>query len=135
MKIQDLKIGNLVKWDINENCVVEEILEKSAHLKGVRDGKEFIVNASIGSIEGIPIDDEFLINKANFVMPGNLYIYYGKDLITTLRLIPSNDEYFYPQILQEPELSSDDYQIIGLPRIQYIHELQNLLYTLFKIEI
>jgi len=135
MKIQDLRIGNLVKWDINEGCVVEEILEKSAHLKWVRDGKEFVVNASIGSIEGMPINEEFLINKANFVMTGNYYIYYGGDLITSLRLIPSNDEYFYPQIYQEPELSSEDYQIIGLPRIQYKHELQNLLYTLFKIEI
>lgn len=134
---KDFRIGNLVNWDMYENCVVGGIIayqltKDTLHLTGIRDGKEFIVNAAIGDVKPIKLTDEYLINKSNFLMIGNYYVFYSEDLVTSLRLIPSNDGYFYPQIFQEPEMSNESEQAVCLTRIKFIHELQNLIYTLFK---
>lgn len=62
----DFRIGNLVDWDMYKNLVVEGIIayqniKDTLHLKGYHDGRQFIVNASIGSIVPIELTDEVLL--------------------------------------------------------------------------
>lgn len=42
----------------------------------------------------------------------------------------ANEIYFYPQLHKQAELSCDDNQCIGLNRIQFVHQLQNMYFCL-----
>lgn len=37
---------------------------------------------------------------------------------------------YYPILVQEPEMSSEEAQVINLHKIQYLHQLQNLYFAL-----
>ena len=128
---QDLRINNLVQDDSSRNAIVKAISSNTVKLTAV-NGVYRCESFEDSRIFGIQLTDEYLINKASFLMVGNHYIFHSEDLVTSLRLIPSNDGYFYPQIFQEPEMSNESEQVICLHRIEFIHELQNLIYTIFK---
>jgi len=46
-----------------------------------------------------------------------------------LEIIPSNG-YWYPVIAQVPEMSHEEEQRVSINRIEFVHELQNLIYVL-----
>ena len=48
-----------------------------------------------------------------------------------LELIESNDGYFYPMIVQPPELSCDREQCVSVKRLQTVLELSNLIKVIF----
>lgn len=52
-----------------------------------------------------------------------------------LELTPSAEGYWYPVYAQYAELSSEDEQRVSLNRIQYLHELENLVWVLKGIKL
>ena len=128
---KDLRINNLVNDESNRNAIVNSISSNTVRLTAV-NGVYRCESFEDSRIFGIKLTDEYLINKASFLMLCDYYVFYSEDLVTSLRLIPSNDGYFYPQIFQDPEMSNESEQAICLTRLDFIHELQNLIYTLFK---
>jgi len=77
--------------------------------------------------EPIPLTEEWLL-KSGF---NNLNYGYelAIELDRLLQLVVSNGDY-YPQLIQLPEMSGLDSQVVSLNSINYIHELQNLWYVL-----
>ena len=51
------------------------------------------------------------------------------ELDRLLQLVVSNGDY-YPQLIQLPEMSGLESQVVSLNLINYVHELQNLWYVL-----
>lgn len=134
LNTKDLRIENLVQDSNDRLAIVNTISSNTARLTAL-NGSYIFETFRDDAIKGVKLTDELLINKAKFLMVGNHYVFHSEDLITSLLLIPSEDGYFYPQIFQEPEMSNEREQAVCLHRIEFFHELQNLLYTHFKTEI
>lgn len=89
-------------------------------------------------IHPIPLTEDIL-SKAGFKLDNNKNYWLSLlDLDKHLDLI-CVDGYYYPQLVQEPELSCDSLSIVSLNRITSLHELQNLFKILtgndLKIEV
>ena len=87
---------------------------------------------STETFEPIVITNTFLVlnkfsedNNGHFWL--NLQTHY-------LELIPMSDGY-YPVYVQLPEMSSEAEQKVGMNKINYVHQLQNLHYCLTGIEL
>jgi len=129
--IKDFKIGNLVNWDIYENLVVEGIIayqfqKDSLHLKGLKDGKEFVVNASIGNVEPIKLTDEFILENGFEKVGNRLQEKVDIKKYATIRLCDVLKDGNYTV-----SIGDDDFGV-ALQEIKYVHEFQNLIYTLLK---
>jgi len=139
LQIKDVRIGNLFDWDINETCVVEGIIgyqltKDTLHLKGNRFGKPFIVNAAIGDVNPIKLNI-YWFDKFGFQLLKNRYVLYSEDGTSSIILTEINDGFFYPSFCQEPEISTQSEQIVSFKRIEFVHELQNLVYSLIGKEL
>lgn len=139
LQIKDVRIGNLFDWDVNETCVVEGIIgyqltKDTLHLKGNRFEKPFIVNAAIGDVSPIKLNI-YWFNKFGFELLVTHYVLYSEDGTSSITLTESADGYYYPSFTQMPELSSQSEQIVFLKRIEFVHELQNLVYSLIGQEL
>lgn len=131
VNIKDVRIGNLFDWDVNETCVVEGIIgyqltKDSLHLKGTRFNKPFVVNAAIGDVTPIKLNI-YWFNKFDAQIVGDSYIIYKEDGTLCIKFIES-EGYYYPHIIQIAEMSSVQENMIALNRIEFVHQLQNLLY-------
>jgi hypothetical protein len=51
-----------------------------------------------------------------------------------LEIMLSGNE-FYPQIVQAPEMSNEDCQVVSLNKIEHLHQLQNLFWCLTGSEL
>lgn len=107
-------------------CRVIKIDQKGVVVKDL--GLDLVLKFYSDELKPIPLDEEWL-SRCIFKLDDNGS--WWVDLQTHyLELIPSADGYFYPVYAQLPELSSEEEQRLGLHRIKYLHELQNLFYTL-----
>lgn len=117
MKANELRIGNLV-------------------IQSLPFGSDEILTVSLSNISSvdvsdnwfpIPLTEEWLLKFGFENFDYGVHLELNVDLV--LRLIISNGEY-YPQLEKAPEFSSEEYQCIGLERLDYVHQLQNLYFTL-----
>lgn len=85
-------------------------------------------------LQPIPLTPEIL-EKAGFQYSEYYQEYclpLSCDLYFELKFVK---DYYYPTLHKKPEFSSSDEQVIGLNRIQYLHELQNLIFILQGTEL
>ena len=126
MKATELRIGNLCyyriidslderkEWDEINTIDVEDI--------------SAIQNIKTKEYTPIPITEEWLVRFGFKKHRSDFYI-----MLDTpdfhLNLMISKDG-FYPSIEQTPEFASEDVQICYLNKIEYVHQIQNLFFTL-----
>lgn len=109
MRAEELRIGNFVKS------------KKDDWITSVQIG----TIANCKNYKPINLNEEWL-EKFGFVKAET----YFKDWqIGGLELIFVFD-YYHPIIHQYAELSSEEDQVIGVSRIEYVHQLQNLFFAL-----
>lgn len=122
IKAGDIMIGNYIRdiWSENGFFKVTEL----------RKDKVFYGNcfkAKYEDVRPIRLTEDILIN-AGFKIDSNKNYWLPLDLDKYIDLIPS-EGFYYPQIVQDPEMSMQDESVVSLNRISSLHELQNL----FKI--
>jgi len=134
--INDLRFGNLVTWEDEKEdfpLTVSGILSKEdLFVEWVwNDGMQDHTECGIDSIRPIVITNVFLTkngfsedNNGHFWL--NLQTHY-------LELIPMPDGY-YPVYAQLPEMNVESEQRVGLNKINFIHQLQNIFYSLRGVE-
>jgi hypothetical protein len=115
MKAQELRIGNLL---YNDNVVV------TIDARTIFDIWD---DAGLKKYNPIPLTEKWFI-KFGFKKDANGN--YWRGLITHYLKIIQSGEYFYPYYIQIPEFSSENENRVSLNRIQHIHQLQNLFYSL-----
>jgi len=134
MKLTELKIGNYIHGkyfddeDNEQKAVCEVLAIDSVHEWSIWVDSH--VNREwFDEFEGIEIDDKWLQNF-EFEFETKLGVLdhwlYSLSPDTTIEIIESYG-YFYPEIEAAPEMSFERPQTIALPRIKYVHQLQNLL--------
>ena len=82
---------------------------------------------SLEQITPIPLTRELLI-KNGFTEDNSVHLWLNLQT-HYLELITAMDGY-YPVYVQVPEMSSENEQRVSLTRINYVHQLQNLIYAL-----
>jgi len=122
MNLQELRIGNHV-LDEDGYVVKVQKIEVNRFVSVSSENIEYPSN-----VYGIEIYEMLFEEHPDFKKDSqgnywiNLQTHYLKFIYTK--------EYWYPVYVQIPELSSEDEQQVGLKRIKYIHELQNLYFVL-----
>jgi hypothetical protein len=130
INFKELRLDNYIC--INNNlhpCRVKEITITSVVVESIIENYN---EPTINSMNPIPLTEEWLL-KFGFENSAIGYEY-AIELDKTLQLIDVNNEY-YPQLIQAPEFSSMESQIIGLNLIKYLHQLQNLYFALTNEEL
>jgi len=130
MKLTKLKIGNYIHGkyfddEDNEQKAVCEVLAIDSVDTSIWVNSH-INREWFNDFEGIKIDDKWLENFG-FFMNGVFKL----DLDKYLALIKSHG-YYYPQVEQYPDITGEQRgigreEIVSLPRVKYVHQLQNLL--------
>jgi len=140
LKAADLRIGNLVsvpredqspfRVDLIEYasatyCKVGMNVHKFDTPFGVIDGHP--LTWELPDLRSIPLTSEWL-EKLGFTTLSGTYSK-STELDMHIMLIQSTDG-FYPQLLQDAEMSCDETQCVSLPRAETVHALQNLFYII-----
>lgn len=140
MKANELRIGNFVHHNsenekdefVGHQLTICELDEKTitTFYIDVSGGKQIVRNKK--DYMPIPLTKKWFENFVGFqYSDGNYWV----NLITHyLDLMPSK-ELWYPTYVQIPEFSSEEEQRVNLNAIQYVHELQNLYFTLTGVEL
>jgi hypothetical protein len=132
MLINELRFGNLVTFngeDIDYPLKITGILNEGWlyiewQVDGIEPGGS---ECELEGLRGIELTNVFLV-KNGFSEDNNGYFWINLKT-HYLTLIPTSDGY-YPVYTEIPEMSSEPEQSVGLNKINFIHELQNLLYVL-----
>lgn len=130
---RDLMIGNYIKIDKGISHIVS--ISTGLFQDYWDDNVENVVVCNNNSyyhcseleLESITLTEDILL-KCGFKADIHKNYWRSLDLERHIYLIPSED-YYYPQIVQQPEMSMQDEEVVSLNRISSLHELQNL----FKI--
>jgi|SRR5690606_7570353 len=117
MKPNDLRMGNLVYNRHNEVTEVD-LSDLKQMCQPRMDGNGY---------SGIPLTSEWH-PRLGFDMKGDPSIKLGSP-DRVLFFVITNSGY-YPHLYYSPEFSNEDPQVVGLNRIEYIHQLQNLYHAL-----
>lgn len=123
MKAKDLRFGNFVYLHNKPHSIYYWDLDQIDDNDGMPD-----------VYQSIPLTPEIL-EKSGFKYSEYYQEYcfpLSCDLYFELKFVR---DYYYPTLHKEPEFSSEVEQVIGLNRIQYVHELQNLIFTLQGLEL
>lgn len=117
MKASELRIGNYVEMGLNSSPNIKEIhvVEPTTlmMLTGEVDNKSVFINP-------IPLTDEWLINKANFITGGYLSFHTG------------NAEF----IFNDNHISlATEGQWLSLNHITSVHQFQNLYFSIMDEEL
>lgn len=137
VQINDLRFGNLVTW-------VDELEDYPLTISGILSKEDVFVewvwesgetantDCGLDNIRPIKITRKFL-EKNGFAEDANGTLW---RLMQThyLEMIDMPDG-FYPVYAQIPEVSSEAEQKVGLNKIQYVHQFQNLWYSLTGSEL
>ena len=134
IKKEDLRIGNsllyCMQYDL-QNPIKEDSCEwvvKKIDWQDLRWLEESPKTFN-KAYRGITIS-ETILGANNFVFDGtNTGIWWLNLQTHYLEMISAADGW-YPIYIQLPELSSEAEQRVGLERIEYIHELENLFHVL-----
>lgn len=78
-------------------------------------------------LKPIPLSEQWLLDFG-FKLDKNGH--WWKDLMTHYIEIIKMKDWCLPVFVELPEFSSESEQRVGLPRIGFVHQLQNLLYAL-----
>ncbi|HWR94057.1 MAG TPA: hypothetical protein VN192_02530 [Flavobacterium sp.] len=124
MKQNNLRIGNLVKDDEGNIVKVERI--NSDNIKEFtivsKDGKLYPSN-----IYPIKLTEQWFKDFGFFDIVYAFDMNIERELL--FRVIVTKGG-FYPSVIQEPEVSNECVSIVGLQRLDYVNDLQNLWYAL-----
>ena len=118
MKANELRIGNF----LYDNVKYFQVTSKT--ILQIDNGAK--------SFNPIPLTPEILEN-CGFGADVNYDFYF--DMQTHGLEIRCMTDGFYPIYIQYSEMSSENEQRVGLERINYVHELQNLFFVLHKDEL
>lgn len=137
LQINDLRFGNLVTWVDEKDdypLTISGILSKEVvFVEWVwEDGETDNTDCGLEMIRPINITRQFL-QKNGFTEDINGTLW---RLMQThyLEMIDMPDG-FYPVYTQIPEVSSEAEQKVGINKIKYVHQLQNLWYSLTGVEL
>lgn len=131
ISINELKQGNIISDGIF-NYIFDGYHNGLIYARNDNDIL-FALNAK--NVNPILLTEEILLNNCKgFIKDksnGNIWIDFQTHYLI---LIPYEDK-FYPVYYEIPELSSQDEQGVGLNYIEFLHEIQNLIYILRKEEL
>ena len=121
MKTSELRIGNYIKLMLNdEDCAVVQVtlndIEAIDNKKGV--------------FEPIPIKEEWLLKHGFFVENFDYSIPISECKVVWLTLIPQDEEYTAYSVCVTQTDEDEDDQNVFLSDIIYVHQVQNLYFTL-----
>jgi hypothetical protein len=128
LEAKDLRIGNLVNNLLNKAKTIKAIFASQDDIIFNDDELQ-----SLDLCSPIPITEDWLNKCKDLKREGNEMWFELSDILQ-LRLVLMKDG-LYLQLIGAPELSFQDEQWIGLERINYLHELQNLYKELKKEEL
>lgn len=126
MKANELRIGNIVFEPLNENNNAFKVFE----IYHEKDYDKINYHNAL-NFEPVPLTKEW-IEKTSFIKDGENYWFGWETHYLELMIVT---DIWYPLIAQVPEFSSEDEQRVCLNAIQYVHELQNLFFTLTGVEL
>lgn len=120
MKTTEFRIGNFIHWDIPEKVgVTHEIVVIKEHRINTIP---ISLGESMDDYLPITLTKEWLL-KFGFTESNQLFVYKGDNF--QVFIYPNiSDDYFH--------FSANQWLIVN---IWYVHQLQNLIYTLFGVEL
>lgn len=84
--------------------------------------------SELDRINPIPITAEILLANGFVPILGDTFAKYINGVTHVLQIMSADG--WYPLIVQAPEMSHETAQCIDLNKIEFIHQLQNLIYVL-----
>jgi len=113
------------------------LLDRHGHVAIIKFIGEDDVHAMTKNIlTGLPLEPIHL-RSSIFLRTGaqNIDDTWYYDYVTHGIKFMEVDGYWYPTLIMHPEMSNENHVEINLNRIEYFHELQNLILTLFHKEL
>jgi len=125
MNIKELRIGNYVHYGYDVK--VTELDVYGAGIMDLNDDEASHFYSNKELLKPILLTEEWLL-KFGFE---NVDYGFTKKILTvsTLQLI-WGDGWIYPQIIEEAEMNSETIDVVSLNRIEFVHQLQNLYFTI-----
>lgn len=120
LKVGDLRIGNAFLQK-GSNFVEFATIQD---LVAISEGRKIV--------EGVRLNDEWLLGLGCKHRLGLLFSFNGGANNIILNHVNGS---YYPILTQEPEMSSEEGQMVSLMKIDFVHEFQNLIYALTKKEL
>ena len=134
IKINELRIGNYLSLmgepfqvsEIRNSLQEVELCRKNSKNKNLNDYEESDLDHY--DLQPIPLSKEWFL-KSGFKENKHGTLILKLELDRSFEIIESQDG-FYCELVQLPELSSENLMFITLRRIDFVHELQNLYFSL-----
>lgn len=126
---KELRMGNYVLDRGDKIIRIDwwETLNKACMDMNINGQKVHPLTENVEYCQPIPLTEQWLLDFG-FIKDGNGH--WWKNLVTHyLELIEMN-KWFFPVFVELPELSNEQEQRVGLPRIGSVHEMQNLFFAL-----
>lgn len=132
IKPEELRIGNYVYWDMPEK---QGVFHKVTCIRstGLHTQPISLPN-DMGSYKPIPLSPAILEKCEGLMWMDGIYYIPTQPYIQALELREAADGY-YPMITQSPEMSHEQIQTVNFNRINYLHQLQNLIFALTQTEL
>ncbi|WP_162633279.1 hypothetical protein [Echinicola strongylocentroti] len=132
MNSNEIRIGNLVYPKGSSTLShVTGIFENLCCLSGINN--KYSKHYLFEQISPIELS-ESILEKFKFKKDEHGYWWIEFDR-RYLSLIPSQDGYWYPVLVQCPEVSSESEQHVSINRIKYAHQIQNLFFSISHLEL
>ena len=133
IKGNELRVGNHVYDDTNTIVKIEKIHSERHALWSESEYFDFSKfddkeNMYSSIVNPIPLSKEWFL-KSGFKENKHGTLILKLELDRSFEIIESQDG-FYCELVQLPELSSENLMFITLRRIDFVHELQNLYFSL-----
>lgn len=123
MKASELRIGNLVT--VNDLFVTVHRIEEDMFWATHRN----LLFFSGAETKPIPLTEEWLLKLGLKKTTESDSYWMDFDIMHQLSIVLSPKGYF-PILMEEAELASDDPQCVNLNLVEHVHQLQNLYFAL-----
>lgn len=126
MKANELRIGNWVKWNGDDHQEIALVASICKEEVGFKCGDFGLIE----SIEGLSLKEDWLLKHGFLVKNFDYSIPISDCKIVWLTLIPQDEECTAYSVCVTQTDEGEEDQNVFLSDISYVHQLQNLYFTL-----
>ena len=131
IKEKDLRLNNLVMVNYKTDLLSKVTWIQEGSINVIFDRQPDLINGIVCSVNDlipIKLTKNWFLN-AGFKENKHGTLFLKLELDRFFEIIETAND-FYCELVQLPELSSEDLMFITLRKIDYVHELQNLYFAL-----